>query len=187
MTLASHINDLTRPHIPPGSIGGERVPPLLDQLAAAVHPSQAGGASGGSKLRIPIDSHAMSIWQDIDHEARRYQQGMTGDTSGTLAGIIQSWETLADLDQFLERVTLGWCDRIRELLEPRKPYRPNAPCPHCGEKFVGEERAQALAVYWRDADGNPAHPSEWTMECAACQAAWSGDDLGVIAYSMSGS
>ena len=187
MSLSDNIHRMTRPHMTRSSGGPITVPSLLDQLAAAVHPSAAGGASGGSKIRIPIDAGAMSLHQDIDREAREHHRDAFGlDKFDTLEAIIQSFNEAPspDWSTFLEHVTLDWVDRITALLEPAKPYRPSHACPACEQRFHGEDNAPTLAVYWRDEDGKQRHPHEWVMECGACTAQWSGKELGIIAHTI---
>lgn len=187
MTISDNVHRLTRPHLTSANGKPATVPSLLDQLAAAIHPSAAGGASGGSPLRIPIDTGAMSLWQDIEREARAHHVELTGSPGGPLMPLLQSWPDYpmaADWTEYLEHATLDWIDRITALLQPAKPYRPSQACPSCDQRFHGDDNTPTLAVYWRDEDGNTKHPHDWRMECGHCGATWQGKELGHIAHAI---
>ena len=181
MTLASHINDLTRPHIPPGSIGGERVPSLLDQLRAAVKPTHKPGGDGSGGAPVPINPAAVDLLAHITKEARSELYEMRGISiaSRAIEDIIQGLEPAKDdeWDAYLERATLEWRDRIHSLLHPRKPRRKIfLPCPSCGEKFHGEEREVCVTVNcWGD-DEAMLPQEEWDARCGNCEAEWAGKE-----------
>jgi hypothetical protein len=186
-TLRDNIHRLTREHLT--RVDGELVtrPALLDELEQAIHPNAAGGSTGSAKLRLPIDEKALALLQDIIRSAREHQHELIPSFRGTLVQIIQSWgveDINGEWMKFLEHVTLEWCDKIEALLNPPRPWRPSQPCPSCGQRFHGEERTPTLAVYFRDEHGDQMHPKKWRMVCAACEAEWAGDDLGVIAHAI---
>lgn len=190
MTLRQHVHTLSNPHLTTGPAGPVTVPALLDELDAAVHPTSGGGASASSsKAKLPLDEGALALRQDIDALARELQEEMIGTASRDTKAILRSWAAsvpTVEWEAYLTGVTRGWCEQIEAYLRPEQVYRPSVPCPSCGARFHGEDRAQAVKVTLTR-DGQDLHPSEWVMACAVCSAEWSGDALGSIAHAIANS
>lgn len=188
MTLPDNIHQLTNQHLTRRH-GRKpvRVVSLLDQLAAAVAPSKGGGPSASGAAQLPIDTKALDKAMSIENEARDIQNEMLGVTGGTLKGIIRSWYpqmVLPAWAEYLELITDKWVLEITQIVAPPPMYRPSAPCPHCGQRFTGDDRQPALAVTYTDETGKVLHPSAWRMVCAGCGTDWTGNQLGAIAHAI---
>lgn len=187
VSLAGNLRRLTEPHMElvEGTIVSSIS--LLDRLELAIQPTPSGKAGGSSGVQIPINAVAMSLWQDIDREARDHDAAMGKGARGKLRDLLRGWVTPDmpdDWQYFLEHVTLDWCDAIEAQLNPGKPYQPFAPCPHCDERFVGEERAPVLSVYYLGEGGNILDGELWTMTCGACETTWAGQEVQTLSDAM---
>lgn len=181
MSLNDNAYRLTRPHLTNISGTLAERPALLDELTSAAKPGNDGAAGGSSGAFVPVNVSAIALLQDIEREARDHHRELTGAATGKLADIIRTWAVdsiNAEWYAFLERVTLGWIDRIENLLRPAKPRRKMMlPCPSCGQTFHGPERAVCLTVNcWGD-DERMTHPAQWDVRCESCGAQWTGDTL----------
>ena len=181
MSLRVNINRLTNDHLTT-RITGRRVVmrPLLDLLDVAVSEQTTRGGDGGGGAAIPVGVGALSLRQDIEREAREHQREMDGFTAYPLARIIQSWAVLeGEWADFLEHVTLDWCDKIEAIVLPVKPPRRiHQPCPACGVLYGGDEMKPGLQVHCWDADEGMLPPGDWTAECIHCGASWDSGDMG---------
>lgn len=179
MSLSDNAHRLTEAHMTVQDGRYAKVPALLDQLENAVKPGSAGGRSGG--MSLPINVEAIDLLRSMDGEARDYMHELSPGWRGTLRDAIRFWarEDISGEDMaFYEHVTLDWCDLITGLLKPKKPRRKMPiPCPSCGVKFHGDERAYALTANCWDAEEDLMHPQFWDVSCSACGAAWFGDEL----------
>lgn len=109
---------------------------------------------------------------------------MTGDDTGELSVIIESWAHVEDDEwkKFLEHVTLDWIDRITNVIAPTRPRRPlMQPCSACGEKYTpGEDgkRIPAVTAWVWDGLGEAVAPMEqWDVKCSSCGAEWHGKEV----------
>jgi len=183
MTLADNIHMLTSEHMTMTDEGEyTKAAPLLAQLRAASGSSlgaQGGGSGGGGMV---ISASAVKLEKEIRESALYEHFEMAGtEYRGSLVALLKTWP-LINLDEwqdYLEHVTLDWLDRIREVLESKRPpWRPSMPCPACAQRFYGPERDPCLEVHYWDHDAETmAHPSQWIAKCAGCGAEWNGDNL----------
>ena len=185
MTLNDHIHRLTRPHLTQAGDGSLRhAPALLAELRLAVTPGHAGSAGGKDGGQpIPINPNALDLISSIETEARRDYAEATGTPwTGTLESLLQSYPDApisAEWEAYLDGVTLGWVDTITSMLWPERPRRKlvGKVCPSCGWATYGEERKTCLSLGCWDTDGEMKKIGEWDIECASCEAAWSGDQV----------
>lgn len=181
-TLTQNVHELTRPHLPAGAtLNTEPVPALLEQIEKATRPDRSGGASAGSdEPKVPVDVGAISLLQDISTAARQDHYELFGHDTAPLAALIQAFAAVEypEWVAYLERITGEWCADITGYLNPTKPRRRlNLPCPSCGVHLHGADRKVALTLNcWGD-DETMLHPSAWDANCAACGAAWEGEEL----------
>ena len=187
MTLADNVHQLTTEHMTMSDGRPVKVPALLDRLKEAVSPNSDGGKSSGAPL--PINAGALDLECEIRREALAHHREMQGaEYHGRLIDLLKGWALIVpetEWGQFLEHVTQDWCDRIAAFLAPVKPPRRiSLPCPSCGQKFAGEERAPAVRIHCWGADENMLPPGEWSAECAACGAGWNGDGIGWLARAI---
>jgi len=188
MTLRANVHALTRDHLTNTPFGPAKAAPLIRQLEAAIKPNKStsgGGASGRGEV---INLSALALWEEIaaDIGIHTIEAGLTPKPDRIES--LRQWEMLdgdPDWADFLEHVTLDWCDRIAALLSPLKPWHPAQPCPACGMRFYGEESAPTLSVHYLGSDGQIAHPETWRMDCGGCGAEWEGDSLGAVSKAMS--
>jgi hypothetical protein len=156
-----------------------KVPSLLDQLDAAITAETRAGSPGAGK-GLPIGTGAYALRQDIDFAARNEQYQRTGSDVGVLVVIIRSWASERDPEMvnYLEHVTLDWCDQIGEIISPSKPpWRPAVPCPACGVIYDREGNGPGMRIHCWGEDEAILPPGEWTAECVHCKAAWTSDKM----------
>ncbi|MFS0718850.1 hypothetical protein ABC337_04955 [Arthrobacter sp. 1P04PC] len=182
MTLPDNIHQLTRPHW--SLIDGDLTekPPLLAELRAACRSNLGaiGGGTGGAGMIV--NSAAVRIETELKAEALNEHFEMTGrEYQGGIVELITSWASIQspEWQDYLEKVTTGWINNIREMLESKRPpWRPSIPCPACSERFHGPEREPCISVhYWDDEAETIAPPAAWTAKCDGCGAEWNGDNL----------
>lgn len=180
MSLADNATRLCDEHMTEQDGRYVKVPALLDQLENAVKTNAGRGLGGGSNP-LPINLDAIDLLRSMEGEARDYMAELSPSWRGTLRDAIRFWarEDITGEDTaFYEHVTLDWCDLITGLLKPKKPRRRMpVPCPSCGVKFHGDERAYALTANCWDAEEELMHPEFWDVSCSACGAAWVGDEI----------
>ena len=178
------MHQLCREHLKTGPDGKtHKVPALLVDLRAAVSPGNSGASGGGSGAPSPINIDAVDMIHKITKEAETEYGEMTGQLwNGTLEELligigekIPSPEWYA----YLERMTLEWVDAITAFLWPVKPRRKltGKTCPSCGQTYHGDERKVTLSLGCWDADGNMTTIGAWDIECAACEARWTGEQV----------
>lgn len=184
MSLADHVHQLCREHLRTGPDGKpHKVPALLDELRGAVTPGRNSSGGGASGPPIPIDPDAMDLLAEIEADAKRDYLDMTGVRWTKDVEALLPWVAGLDLTPewhaYYERVTLQWLDKINTLLWPTKPRRKltGKACPSCGQATYGEERKVALSLGCWDSEGNMRAVGSWDIECAGCQAHWSGDQV----------
>jgi len=180
MSLTGNIQALTMEHLTLVDGRPGKVPALLDQLDTAIAEGRTGksGSSGGKALLISDTAH--SLQQDIDWAARNEQYQRAGTDVGELKAIIKSWATEDDAEMvnYLEHVTLDWCDQIREIINPTKPpFRPAVPCPACGVIYDKQGNGPGLRIHCWDANEELLPPGKWTAECIHCMASWTADNM----------
>lgn len=183
MSLAGNIQELCSEHLTTADDGSfVTAPPLLAQLRAASGSKlgMPGGGAGGAGMIV--NARAVALENEI-REAVLYEHfEMAGaEYRGPLVKLLKSWP-LINLDEwqdYLEHVTLDWIDKIRALLEAKRPpWHPSINCPSCGQRFHGAEREPCLSIHYWDHDAEEiAHPSQWMAECEGCGAEWTGDKL----------
>lgn len=181
MSLRMNVHMLTRPHIArdnSGKLGTAQ--PLLTQLTAEAGSS---GSASGSERPIPGSIKALSLWKDLEFEARDHQYVRTGDDSGGLWQITSTWEHVEDpeWEPFLEGVTGDWISRIANTIEPPRPRRPlRQDCVACGQRWVYDQdgqRSEAVTAWVWDDAGAVTKVAEWEVACSACGAQWIGQEV----------
>lgn len=184
MSLADQIHQLAREHLRTGPDGkAHKVPALLVELRNAVTPGRNSSGGGASGPPIPIDPDAMDLLAKIEAEAKRDYLDMTGVRWTKDVDTLLPWIAGLDLTPewyaYYERVTLQWLDAINTLLWPVKPRRKltGKTCPSCGQSMYGEDRKVALSLGCWDNEGNMKPIGTWDIECAGCEAHWSGDQV----------
>ena len=184
MSLADQIHQLAREHLRTGPDGkAHKVPALLVELRNAVTPGRNSSGGGASGPPIPIDPDAMDLLAEIEADAKRDYLDMTGvrwtKTVDALLPWIGGLDLTPEWHAYYERVTLEWLDRINTLLWPVKPRRKltGKTCPSCGQATYGEDRKVALSLGCWDSEGNMRSIGSWDIECAGCEAHWSGDQV----------
>lgn len=184
MSLRDSVFQLCSEHMKTGPDGkAHKVPALLAELRAAVTPGRnsSGGAAAGPP--IPIDPDAMDLLAEIEAEAKKDYLDMTGVRWTKSIEALLPWITNLDLtpewSAYLERVTLEWVDKITAYLWPVKPRRKlvGKVCPSCGWATYGDERKTCLSLGCWDDAGNMRPIGTWEVECASCEARWSGDQV----------
>lgn len=184
MSLRDSVFQLCSEHSKFGPDGkAHKVPALLDELRAAVTPGNSMSGGGASGAPSPINVSALDLLGEIESESRRdyYEITDTGWQS-TLEELLQHYAEVALTPEwcaYLERVTLEYVDKINALLWPIKPRRKlvGKVCPSCGWATYGEERKTCLSLGCWDDTGNMRAIGTWDVECASCEAAWSGDQV----------
>ena len=184
MTLADHVHQLCREHLKTGPDGkAHKVPALLDELRNAVTPGNSMSGGGASGPPIPINPDAMDLLAEIEATAKRDYQEMAGVRWTKNVDALLPWIAGLDLTPewraYLERVSLEWIDRITALLWPTKPRRKltGKTCPSCGQTTYGEDRKVALSLGCWDDVGNMRAIGTWDIECAGCEAHWTGEQV----------
>ena len=185
MSLASNINQLTNTHVAMNTRGKiVKQPALLTQLTDFIG---ATGNSGSSEQPIPGSIKALSLHVQMEWDARNHQYEITGDDSGGLWAILQSWDntisnTGSDTEQFLEHVTQDWIDQIKACIDPPRARRPlRQPCSACGQRWYYDEdnkRAEAVTAWVWTSNGEHIAPvQDWEVHCSACNAQWTGKEV----------
>lgn len=185
MTLNDNVHVLTREHLTQDKNGDLRtIPALLAELRLAVTPGRNSSGGGGAEgAPIPIDPTALDMLGDIEKEARKDYAEATGAAwNGELEALLQSYPNAtisAEWETYLARVTLGWVDTITAYLWPVKPRRKlvGKVCPSCGWATYGEERKTCLSLGCWDTEGNMRAIGTWDIECASCEAGWTGGQM----------
>lgn len=159
-----------------------RVPSLLDQLRAAVHPSgeQSGTHGSAPDTRSVLDVEALHLLAVIGTQAHDWCR-MAGirRRRQDIAGNLRAWHahTLA-LVGFDPGWAVGqlrkWARQITEHLEPPKSFEAHYPCPICGttewgDRIGGGSQWPIEIRYRIDDDG--AMRGE-TALCRACRVVW---------------
>lgn len=181
-SLSDNIHQLCREHLRTGPDGKpHKVPALLDELRNAVTPGNSMSGGGASGPPIPINAEALDLLREIEATAKTDYQEMTGLNWTKDLDRLLPWITGLDLtpewNAYLERVSLEWIDKIQAMLWPVKPRRKltGLRCPSCGETNYSEERKVCLSLGCWDDTGNMRPIGDWDIECAGCNAGWSGD------------
>lgn len=184
MTLADSVHQLTREHLKTASDGkAHKVPALLDELRAAVTPGNSMSGGGASGPPIPINPDALDLLREIEDAAKTDYREMTGvhwtKDVHTLLPWIASLDLTPEWRAYLEHVASDWIDRINTLLWPVKPRRKlvGKACPSCGWATYGEERKTCLSLGCWDDAGAMKKIGEWDIECASCEAGWTGEQM----------
>lgn len=185
MSLRDNVWQLTKDHLKTGPDNKpHKVPALLDELRAAVTPGRNSSSGGASGPPIPIDPDALDLLREIETEARRdYHEITPLYWGGSLEALLQRlgiMDLTPEWRNYLEHVTLEWVDKINALLWPVKPRRKlvGKVCPSCGWATYGEERKTCLSLGCWDSDGHMKKIGDWDIECASCEAGWSGAQVG---------
>jgi len=185
MSLSDHVHQLVREHLKTGPDGkAYKVPALLDDLRTAVTPGNSMSGGGASGPPIPINPDALDLLHEIEAAAKADYYEMTGVQWIKSVGELLPWVASLDLTPewrtYLEHVTSDWIDRITTLLWPAKPRRKltGITCPSCGQATYGEDRKVCLSLGCWGLDGEMAKIGEWDLECAACNAHWTRDQIG---------
>lgn len=181
MTLTMNVHMLTSPHVARDQQGRYgTAQPLLKQLTAE---AVTRGESVGSEKPLPIGIKAVALWQDMEREARNHQYARTGDSTGGLWQITESWRNVEDDEwtPYLEHVTSDWIARITNVIDPPRPRRPlRQPCVACGERWVYDAdgvRSEAVTAWVWDEEGGIAGADGWDVSCASCSAQWVGNEV----------
>lgn len=185
MSLRDSVHQLTSDHLKTGPDGkAHKVPALLEELRNAVtpgHAGSAGGSDGGPP--IPINPNALDLLCAIDSEARRdYFEIVSEPWNSTLEELLQRFGAMdlaPEWNAYLERVMLEHIDTITSLIWPVKPRRKlvGKVCPSCGWATYGEERKTCLSLGCWDDTGAMKKIGEWDIECASCEAGWTGEQM----------
>lgn len=187
MSLRENIHRLTSDHLTT-RITGKRVimRALLDLLDVAITEQTTRGGDGSGGAAIPVGVGAMSLRQDIERDAREHQAEMGSIEPASLTAILHSWiELEGEWADFLEHVTLDWCDQIEAIVLPAKPPRRiHQPCPSCGILYGGDDMKPGLQVHCWGADEGMLPPGKWTAECIHCGASWTAGDMGWLARAV---
>ncbi len=184
MTLKDSIHRLTREHLRLDHEGNARkVPALLTELREAVTPGRNGSGGGASGPPIPIDPSALDLIREIETDARRDYQEVTGELWRTSLEELLQHLAAMDLDpawdNYIAHEALGWIDAINAMLWPVKPRRKlvGKVCPSCGWATYGDERKTCLSLGCWDDEGNMKKIGDWDIECGSCEAGWMGDQV----------
>lgn len=159
--LAANIIATARPRI--------ELPPLLDRLVDAVSSSTSTGTRGRS-MPAPLNLDAAQLLADIRHTTTAGRATLIRDVRAWAARRVSGHHTHPDLLVDAAQLAQQWVASIRELLDPRKRYRPvrDTPCPACGQPhawlIVDGERHRQPALLVDTHTG-------WTT-CRGCQTGW---------------
>jgi len=185
--LNDNLHQLAREHLKTGPDGkAHKVPALLEELRQAVTPGNSMSGGGASGAPSPINVSALDLLAEFENEARRDYYEITSEGwQSTLEELLQALTAMdlsAEWEAYLTHTTKDWVDRITAMLWPNKPRRKltGKKCPACGLTTHGEERAVALSLGCWDDEGNMRKIGTWDIECAACEAAWSGDQVAYL-------
>lgn len=184
MGLNDNVHQLAREHLRTGPDGkAHKVPALLDELRNAVTPGSSMSGGGASGPPIPINPDALDLLREIEAGARKDYFEMTGvhwtKSVDRLLPWIASLDLTPEWDTYLRHVTLEWIDKINAMLWPVKPRRKlvGKVCPSCGWATYGEERKTCMSLGCWDDTGNMRAIGTWDVECASCEASWSGEQV----------
>jgi len=184
MTLTDNVHQLCREHLRTGPDNRPHtVPALLDELRAAVTPGNSMSGGGASGAPSPINVSALDLLAEIEAGARRDYLEMCGVAwTGTLERLlpwIASLDITPEWDSYLSHSLSDYIDKINALLWPVKPRRKltGKVCPSCGWATYGEERKVCLSLGCWDDEGGMKKIGDWDIECASCEASWSGDQV----------
>lgn len=184
MSLKDHVHQLAREHLRTAPDGkAHKVPALLDELRNAVTPGSSMSGGGASGPPIPINPDALDLLREIESAAKSDYYEMTGVHWTKTVDALLPWIVGLDLtpewDNYLWHVTSDWIDRIDTLLWPVKPRRKlvGKVCPSCGWATYGEERKTCLSLGCWDSEGAMKKIGEWDIECASCEAGWTGEQM----------
>jgi hypothetical protein len=185
MSLADSVHQLCREHLRTAPDGkAHKVPALLEELRNAVtpgHAGSAGGSDGGPP--IPINPNALDLLAEIESDARTDYYEITSEPwNSTLEELLQRFAAMdlaPEWSAYLERVMLEHIDAITAMLWPVKPRRKlvGKVCPSCGYATYGEERKTCLSLGCWDDMGAMKKIGEWDIECASCEAGWTGEQM----------
>lgn len=191
MSLTVNIYRLTEPHKlirPDGTLAKNRdgkdiyQPALLDQLANATKSSRGGGQDHND-MPIPINTRAIDLWKQLDTEVRQVTLDRYGHARGHLGALLTRWKSEGDTAWIahLEHITMDIIDRIETMFDPPPKRRTlKQPCPACGELWTlnsDGDRVHCLTAGTHNDDGTLRNPADCEATCAACEAAWHGEDL----------
>jgi hypothetical protein len=184
VTLKDSIHQLCSEHLRTGPDNRpHKVPALLDELRSAVKPGNSMSGGGASGAPSPINVSALDLLAEIEAGARSDYLEMCGVAwTGTLERLlpwIAGLDITAEWDSYLSHALSDYIDKINALLWPVKPRRKltGKRCPACGYSMYGEERKTCLSLGCWDDEGGMKKIGDWDIECASCEAAWSGDQV----------
>lgn len=179
MNLRSLAQELTEPHLTVinGRIG--KVPALIDELASAIYGSSDTGNGGSpSKTRILVNAQALDLHQRIERDIAhgytiRFKKGAPPLKRSIKT--ISTTEHEPEWEDWFTHLFQWAANEIETMLRPKKLRRlDGTQCPSCGQATYGEERHTALYVdCWADNENLKPH-QEWSVECKACDAHWTG-------------
>lgn len=154
------------------------LPPLLDQLAAAVESTQGGGGAAAGVHRSPIGLAAAELLADIRRTIRWGELATDGpgwnpDTAVQLrrwVGRAPIWRDRAPgyLLAAADRAE-HWVDQTRLLLDPPRRWSLAAPCPDCGARtaHILDDTGQTVRRPAIEFDRTAG-----TARCLRCPARW---------------
>ena len=184
MSLTDSIHQLTRAHLTNHNGTLRHAPALLAELRAAVTPGNSGSGGGASGPPSPINLGAVDMLNTMTHDARTDYREISGESfPGELEALLQHLAEMnltPEWDAYLARVTLEWVGDITAFLCPVKPRRKlvGVHCPSCKFATYGDERKTCLSLGCWDSEGGMKKTGDWDVECAGCEAYWSGDKMG---------
>ncbi|QDG65832.1 hypothetical protein NIBR502772_06030 [Pseudarthrobacter sp. NIBRBAC000502772] len=191
MGLKDNAHRLSREHLKMDKDGkAHKVPALITDLRGAVTPGRNSSGGGASGPPIPIDPDALDLLREIETEARRDYNEISGDYwADDLEALVlhlAGMDLTPEWDNYLAHVTLDFVDRITAMLWPVKPRRKlvGKVCPSCGWATYGEERKTCLSLgCWNDEGGMRAIGT-WDIACGSCEAEWVGDQVGFLLVAL---
>lgn len=166
--LGRAVQDLTAPRPAVYHTGTYYAPSLYDALRSDLAGTQ-GDTRSPAKSLPPLWIDAAMLIVTIDSQTVKWLP-VPGDTKQRLQRLaFKTWrpqdtETVTDM----AHTVTGWCEDIKNLLDPEaRKFLPEA-CPSCGKNIVyrrdsGGDRVRQPALRWTAAAG---------FSCAACQASW---------------
>jgi hypothetical protein len=188
--LREVVVELTRDHTrSKGDLTGTE-PPLLRLLEVAIRADTSGGAGGAgrNKNSAPLDVTALALWDEIARVVAFNWPGK-GDVRHKRQHLIDrlTWwtNTVAggENEPYLLEYCESWASAIRELLEPtqRVPLRGVA-CLGCKNTWVTDEK-EGETTYTPAllASISDRHLHGVEVKCLACEEAWSGFSLQLLA------
>lgn len=191
MSLKDNAHRLAREHLKMDKDGkAHKVPALITDLRGAVTPGRNSSGGGASGPPIPIDPDALDLLREIETEARRDYNEISGDYwSGDLEALVlhlAGMDLTPEWDNYLTHTTTDWVDRISAMLWPVKPRRKlvGKVCPSCGWATFGEERKTCLSLGCWDDEGGMRAIGTWDIACGSCEAEWVGDQVGFLLVAL---